>query len=149
MTSRTTLRSLLAAAILTLTGIAATGNSASALQVPTDSNIFVIRGFYAEYIGEWLSDDTDFATRIQSIRERYLSSELLDALSAAELDYDPFLQAQDCDGSVLENLTVEPCDGCDKTYRIGLWDSFNDRYRTVILQIDADGRISDIELISK
>ena len=64
-------------------------------------------------------------------------------MRGSELDYDPLLQAQDCDRSMLENLTVELCADRD-TYRVGLWDGYNGRYRYIMLAVDADGSISDI-----
>ncbi len=42
-----------------------------------------------------------------------------------ELDYDPFLEAQDCDESVLENLRIEKDSVRTDVYRILLWDNFN------------------------
>lgn len=135
-------RIVLLVAVSTLTGITACGHDKS--KTPADA-ASTIKLFYAEYIGEWLSDDADFDGRIQTVKERYLSAEMLDKLQTTVWDFDPFLQAQDCDRSMLEKLSVEPFGNHGNTYRIGLWDSFNGVYRTILLTVDAEDRISDIE----
>lgn len=137
------LRSSLLAAVLTVTCIATYGQDPPKPADPADA-VPTIKRFYTEYIGQWLSDGTDFAAGIGAVMERYISPELLDKLQKAGLDYDPFLQAQDCDRSMLDKLTVEPCDDRDNAYTVGLWDSFNSRYGTIVLTVDADGMIADI-----
>ncbi|MDE6140918.1 MAG: YbjP/YqhG family protein [Alistipes sp.] len=104
-----------------------------------------IGSFYTEYIETWLADEEDFEARRQAVLERYVAQSLLDRLHSSQLDFDPFLQAQDCDRSVLEKLTVERCADRDNACRIALWDEFNRQYRIVILEIDADGMISGID----
>ncbi len=102
-----------------------------------------IRSFYAEYIEACLCKGADSSSRRQTVIERYVAAPLVKRLRGSELDYDPFLQAQDCDRSMLENLTVELCADRD-TYRVGLWDGYNGCYRYIMLAVDADGSISDI-----
>lgn len=103
-----------------------------------------IRCFYTEYIEAWLGNEADFETRRQAVIERYVTPSLLEKLQRSEFDFDPFLQAQDCDRSVLEKLTVEQCTDRDNACRIGLWDGFNGQYNFVILELDSDGMISGI-----
>ncbi len=103
-----------------------------------------IRSFYAEYIEACLCKGADSSSRRQAVIERYVAAPLVERLRGSELDYDPFLQAQDCDRSVLEKLTVEQCTDSDNACRIGLWDGFNGQYNFVILELDSDGMISGI-----
>lgn len=142
-------RIVLLAAVLTLTAVTACGHKSSAKAAAPVDAVSAIRQFYTEYIEEWLSDDADFETRIEAVKERHLSTELLDRLQRAELDFDPFLLAQDCDRSMLEKLTVEPADESDNAYIIGLWDSYNSQYSTVVLRVDTEGTIADISSVER
>lgn len=102
-----------------------------------------IRSFYVEYIEACLCKGADSYSRRQAVIERYVAAPLVERLRGSELDYDPFLQAQDCDRSMLEKLAVERCADRD-AYRVGLWDGYNGRYRYIMLAVNADGSISDI-----
>jgi len=131
---------LLLSTVSTISAAAAEDRVSPAVQTASKDATAVIQQFYTEYIEAWLSD----GTRRQNILERYATAALLDELQAAELDYDPFLQAQDCDRTMLEKLTVERDADNGDTYRIGLWDGFNNRYRTIGLQVDDNGLIKEI-----
>lgn len=126
-------------AIITATGCSNSASAAGHL----DSAERISR-FYTEYIEAWLGNEADFETRRQTVIERYVTPSLLEKLQRSEFDFDPFLQAQDCDRSVLEKLTVEQCTDRDNACRIGLWDGFNGQYNFVILELDSDGMISGI-----
>lgn len=102
-----------------------------------------IRSFYTEYIEACLCEGVDSYARRQTVIERYVAAPLVERLRGSELDYDPLLQAQDCDRSMLEKLTVEWCAGRD-AYRVGLWEGYNGCYRYIMLAVDVDGSISDI-----
>ena len=91
-----------------------------------DSALGMLRRFYAEYI----------APRLFGRLQRMYAE--------MELDYDPFLEAQDCDESVLENLRIEKDSVRTDVYRILLWDNFNRKYRKaeLLLRHGIDGILS-------
>lgn len=74
-----------------------------------DSALGMLRRFYEEYIAAWLRNGDN--EEGLAILRRYLTPRLFGRLqrmyAEMELDYDPFLEAQDCDESVLENLRIE------------------------------------------
>ena len=92
-----------------------------------DSALGMLRRFYEEYIAAWLRNGDN--EEGLAILRRYLTPRLFGRLqrmyAEMELDYDPFLEAQDCDESVLENL----------------WDNFNRKYRKaeLLLRHGEDG----------
>lgn len=104
-----------------------------------DSALVMLRRFYTEYIAGWDRDDKEEVLR------RYLTPRFFDRLqrmyTELELDYDPFLEAQDCDESVLKNLRIERDSVRPDVYRILLWDNFNRKYRKAELLLihGADG----------
>ena len=92
-----------------------------------DSALGMLRRFYEEYIAAWLRNGDN--EEGLAILRRYLTPRLFGRLqrmyAEMELDYDPFLEAQDCDESVLENLRIEKDSVRTDVYRILLWDNFN------------------------
>ena len=62
----------------------------------------MLKEFYTQYITAFsrMSDLTN-------IKEKFLTEELRKRLDIAKLDYDPFLNAQDCDKAWLKNLEVK------------------------------------------
>lgn len=96
-----------------------------------DSALGMLRRFYEEYIAAWLRNGDN--EEGLAILRRYLTPRLFGRLqrmyAEMELDYDPFLEAQDCDESVLENLRIEKDSVRTDVYRILLWDNFNRKYR--------------------
>ena len=108
-----------------------------------DSALGMLRRFYAEYIAAWLRNGDN--EEGLAILRRYLTPRLIGRLqrmyAEMELDYDPFLEAQDCDESVLENLRIEKDSVRTDVYRILLWDNFNREYRKaeLLLRHGEDG----------
>lgn len=111
-----------------------------------DSALGMLRRFYAEYIAAWLRNGDN--EEGLAILRRYLTPRLFGRLqrmyAEMELDYDPFLEAQDCDESVLENLRIEKDSVRTDVYRILLWDNFNRKYRKAELLLrHGGGRLPD------
>ncbi len=74
----------------------------------------MLSDFYTQYITE--CDKMPLNTEaIDKIKEKFLTEELIQKLKTAELDYDPFLYAQDCDLSWLETFGIG-CAGQDNAY---------------------------------
>jgi hypothetical protein len=74
-----------------------------------------LREFYTQYITacDEMSDNT-------AIKENFLTRELITKLVEAKLDFDPLLNAQDCDKAWVETLEINPVSGqgMDDAYRI-------------------------------
>lgn len=71
-----------------------------------DTAIKTIRSFYTEYI----TADNGMPvneTQLNSIKRKYCTPRLIHALQQDEMDYDPFLNAQDCDLSWISTLSVK------------------------------------------
>jgi hypothetical protein len=70
--------------------------------------IKTLKSFYTEYITQ--CDKSNYDT-LMSIRQKYCSKNLINRIyynknDSDILDYDPFLQAQDCDKSTIQTLKV-------------------------------------------
>lgn len=105
-----------------------------------DSASYILRQFYTEYITEWLRNDDIGNNKIEAIRKQYITRQLFDELQRmykeGKLDYDPFLEAQDCDKSVLEKLRIEKDTVQANVYRVYLWDNYNQKYKEVSLLLE-------------
>ncbi|MDR2911427.1 MAG: YbjP/YqhG family protein [Bacteroidales bacterium] len=75
----------------------------------------ILKEFYTQYITacDDMSDNT-------AIKENFLTRELITKLAEAKLDFDPLLNAQDCDKAWVETLEINPVSGqgMDNAYRI-------------------------------
>lgn len=69
----------------------------------TETKIEFVENFYEEYISE-LSEMPMDLDRIDSLEKKFLTVELYKKLKEQDLDYDPFLNAQDFDDDILEKL---------------------------------------------
>lgn len=87
-----------ALALLNLTG------SARA-KAPADASMEMLKQFYTEYITEILKTDPS-EKKLKSIKKQYCTAGLLSKIQSVELDYDPFLNAQDADEDWLKTLSV-------------------------------------------
>jgi hypothetical protein len=105
-----------------------------------------LREFYAQYITacDEMSDNT-------AIKENFLTKELITKLAEADLEYDPFLNAQDCDKAWVETLEINPVSGqgMDGAYRI-CYDGGDVICLTLFLvQREGKWQINDIEELSE
>lgn len=67
-----------------------------------------LMAFYTSYISECIKDPTpQNLKKMESLRNEYSTERLLKQLKDDELDYDPYLNAQDCSKSWLKTLEVK------------------------------------------
>ena len=66
----------------------------------------MLKSFYSSYITENAKMPLNIA-KIKSIEEKYCTINLLSKLENQELDYDPFLKAQDSNIDWLKTLTIK------------------------------------------
>jgi hypothetical protein len=83
------------------------------LSAPETSNnreekaIQTLKDFYTAYISDCDSPAGNSETR-STIKNKYLTKRLSDKLENTYPDYDPLIQAQDCDRETLKTLEVKP-----------------------------------------
>lgn len=95
-----------------------------------------VRQFYTTYIGLWLADEGDTRAVLKQNLTRTFYERLQCMYEQEELDYDPFLNAQDCDESVLEKLRIEKDTLREHVYRVCLWDNYHRNYKHVELLLE-------------
>ncbi|MDR2533381.1 MAG: YbjP/YqhG family protein [Tannerellaceae bacterium] len=72
---------------------------------PNDQAINMLNEFYTAYIVLCETSHSDDAR--QGLLEKYCTANCLRQLEAAELDYDPIINAQDCNAAWLDSLAVD------------------------------------------
>lgn len=108
--------------------------------------IDMLQSFYQEYIIEQSKVSTYNPQKIDSIKTFYCSAGLLEKLSQLELDYDPFLSAQDCDEVFLKRMTIKAETGNPGVYEVMFDNSVIDpSYENTHIRLQvAEGKISAI-----
>lgn len=121
---------------------------AGAGQNNADSATAVLRRFYMDYVSSRTGNDV---RKTEALQKQFLTRRFFDRLQRMygemELDYDPFLEAQDVDKNVLDSLRIEKDSVRTDVYRVFLWDNFNRKYRKVELLLkrtEKGYRIDDI-----
>lgn len=115
-----------------------------------DEKINFIKSFYTEYITENCKEDgLPNRENVEKIKEKYCSKELLTKIKM--LDYDPFLNVQDCDLEWLKILEIKADTKEDSWFIVSysyidyLDTKQNIRIRLKIIPIDKSYYIVDIE----
>jgi len=114
----------------------------------SDSQIVAtINSFYIAYITENAKMPVNEA-KVDSIKNKYCTAQLVDTLNNKELEYDPFLDAQDCEASWLNSLLVEKDPNLNYVFKVSYLDSYNNT-RTVIklavVQVGTEYKIDEIK----
>jgi hypothetical protein len=104
--------------IITLSCGQNAGSKASVAQADNGGKnaVQTLKAFYTAYISA--CDSPGSPGDGVSIRDKYLTKALLSKLENAELDYDPILQAQDCDRETIQTLEIEPETGEKDVYNV-------------------------------
>ncbi len=84
--------------------------------------ITFLKEFYHLYISENAKNNVDRKYILQ-LKEKYVSKELLEKLGNENLDYDPFVNAQDYNIDWLQNIQITQVDNKDSTYLISILDN--------------------------
>lgn len=104
-----------------------------------DSTTLTLKQFYISYISEQLKDKPD-KQKIAYLKEKYVTKNFLSKLSKLELDYDPFVYAQDYDENWLKCIRIEKDTLSVDTYNVYLIDNFNNEtYCMKLYMIKEDG----------
>lgn len=94
----------------------------------------LIKDFYKSYILENSKMPPD-NKKIELLKRKYCSKNFLNKLSHQELDYDPFLKAQDSDTAWLKTLSVNKSPQMETVYVVSYRDSFTKEKIIVKLNI--------------
>lgn len=73
---------------------------------PNDAATEMLKEFYIKYITE-VSKNSPSEKKLHSIRKQYCTAGLLSRMKELQLDYDPFINAQDTDDSWIKTLSVK------------------------------------------
>lgn len=98
-----------------------------------------IREFYSSYITEFSKFPPDM-DKLQALKQKYCTAELLGRLANAELDADPFLNVQDFDAAWAETLTVNSVDSDPNLFNVCVEIAFNNTTHCVQVKVkEAEG----------
>lgn len=102
------------------------------IPIVENKGIEFLKTFYTDYISACSATPQNTAD-LERLKREFLSEELMEELKVAELDYDPFLNAQDCDISWVKTLQIEVIESGNKDYQV----SYNDGYgiKTIIVSL--------------
>lgn len=94
----------------------------------------MLKTFYVIYISENAKESIN-KKRINIIKKKYVTEKLLNKIEKEELDYDPIINAQDCD--VQWSKTLEITNDCKKSqiYIVSYIDVYSKRKNTIKLFI--------------
>jgi hypothetical protein len=100
-----------------------------------------LKSFYKEYILSFEKNSSD------SIINQYCTSELIDRLNKSKLDYDPFLNAQDTDSSILKTFNFIEDFNNKGTYILSYDDVYNNSkifITLTLVELEGEYKINDI-----
>lgn len=96
----------------------------------------MLKSFYTSYIIEDSKMPTNYE-KLDSIKSKYCTANLLNKIEnqfkKQELDYDPFLNAQDCDIEWLKTLTIRKDTKKSNLYYVSYADNYNNTKITIRL----------------
>lgn len=112
-------------------------------------DIKFLRGFYMEYIH--ITADivgNEYVYRIDSLKKISCDGSLIDKIENLDIDYDPFLKAQDANNEMINSLHVcrTPKKGA---YQVSYLDGYSNKRTTIDVKIkfiNKEPMICDIEI---
>lgn len=110
----------------------------------------MLREFYTLYITE-NSKVSDFdAAAVKNIKNKYVTERLIMELEKAILDYDPFLNAQDCETSWIKTLEIHPDTTLENTWEVSYaYDALHRSCMSLsLVHIDGEYLIDDVDGLS-
>ncbi len=107
--------------------------------------ISTLKEFYTLYISNSCADIVGNYEVMDSLETRYMTRQLRDKLDTAELDYDPVLNAQDCDEGWINTLEITKMPDRENNYEVCYGgDEFKNCIRLTLIKVDGEYRINDI-----
>ncbi len=113
----------------------------------TDTNApEVIRGFYSSYLQEFSSFPPDMA-KLDALKQKHCTSELLARLQDAELEADPFLNVQDFEEGWSSTMTIASVDSDPDLYNVCVPISYDKSTHCVqvkVKKVEEDWKIDEV-----
>lgn len=100
--------------------------------VQQDTIVTTLLLFYTSYITENIEMNDQ---KVSELKKKYITSQFLDKLQKLNLDYDPFVNAQDYDEDWLKTLKVIRNKEINGVYEVYRFDNYNKRYVCIKLRI--------------
>ena len=94
----------------------------------------MLNNFYNDYISE-ISKDTVNHLSINSLKNKYLTSNLQDKINSLELSYDPIIDAQDSSLDWLETLKIQKSKSNDDIFLVSYMDTFSKEIVVITLSV--------------
>lgn len=84
-----------------------------------------LNAFYKAYISEMSNAGIPDEKKLDEIKKKYCTPSLLKKLAKQEMDYDPFLNAQDSDINILKSISIKRNNQKDNQYLVSYIDSYS------------------------
>lgn len=103
-----------------------------------------LKAFYVSYISENAKDVVD-KNSLKELKNKYVTKSLLDKLQILELDYDPFVNAQDYNAEWLKNIEISKDKLNDNIYIVYINDNGTKTSISLVIKKEVDQyKIDDI-----
>ena len=119
-------------------------------KIETESNSKeILNTFYVAYLREFNNPNLKESEKnLDSLKNEYCKKGLLDSISNEfvnnELDYDPFINAQDVSEKMIESLSIENVSGQKNKFRVKFHDNNSEKETNIMVTI-IDGKISALK----
>ncbi len=116
--------------------------------ITNDSNIETLKTFYTDYATEFCKDDSVNEDKLASLREKYLSKNLIAKLDTIDIYYDPILFAQGFFEEWISTIQIKPHNNMKDVYDV--FYHFNEKksknyIRLYLIKEDGIFKINEIE----
>ncbi|MFH6944946.1 DUF3828 domain-containing protein [Flavobacterium sp. FlaQc-50] len=109
----------------------------------------ILNAFYVAYLHEFTNSNLKESERkLDSLKNKYCKKTLLDSISNEfennELDYDPFINAQDVSEKMIESLSIENVVGQKNKFHVKFHDNSSENKTNIMVTI-TDGKIAALK----
>ncbi|MBA0883369.1 DUF3828 domain-containing protein [Flavobacterium undicola] len=100
----------------------------------------ILTAFYTSYLEQFSNQNLkESEKKLDSIKVKYCTKSLLDGISNEfennELDYDPFIKAQDASSDMIETLTVNKIAGSENKFHVQYLDKYSGHKTDILVTV--------------
>ena len=111
-----------------------------AQNLPEEKAISTLKSFYTEYITHVAKPPSrDYVQGKNKIQQKYCTQKLLNHVDSLrvyhDLDFDPFLQAQDYSLNWIETMVIKKEPTGENIYNVYRWGSFDEKYEVIKVSV--------------
>lgn len=105
----------------------------------------MLMAFYSSYLKEFVNENfQESEEKLDSIKAKYCTKSLLDSISNEfennELDYDPFIKAQDVSSDMIATLTVNKVANSENKFNVQYFEKYSGHKTNIVVTvIDENG----------